>query len=152
MEARFRADDRSMPGVLRGRVRQGKRERLGACGGACGRGRAVHGSYTRGCDPWFGAPSLAVTIRRRPRNASCASAGSWRGVSASVPSGWHSKIHVAYVRLVWAVYFNSPSRLRTKRARSSSVKGSGPLVRPPARRTFFSSWRMKSCMSMVALS
>ena len=70
MEARFRANDRSMPVVLRGRVRRGKAGALGgARGGGCGRGRAVHGSYTRGCDPWFGAPSLAVTIRRCSRNA-----------------------------------------------------------------------------------
>lgn len=30
-------------------------------------------------------------------------------------------------------------RLRVKRSRSSSVKAAGPRVRPPARRTFFSS-------------
>ncbi len=48
-------------------------------------------------------------------------------------------------------YCNSTARLRPKRSRSSSPKAAGPLVRPPARRTFFSSCLMKSCMSMVSL-
>lgn len=46
---------------------------------------------------------------------------------------------------------SSLRRLSRKRSRSSSVKAAGPLVRPPARRTFFSSCRINSCMSMVSL-
>ena len=46
---------------------------------------------------------------------------------------------------------SSLRRLPRKRSRSSSVKAAGPLVRPPARRTFFSSCRINSCMSMVSL-
>lgn len=43
------------------------------------------------------------------------------------------------------------SRFSTKRLRSRSVKAEGPLVRPPARRTFFSSARMNRSESMVAV-
>lgn len=46
---------------------------------------------------------------------------------------------------------SSLRRLSRKLSRSSSVKAAGPLVRPPARRTFFSSCRINSCMSMVSL-
>lgn len=46
---------------------------------------------------------------------------------------------------------SSLRRLSRKRSRSSWVKAAGPLVRPPARRTFFSSCRINSCMSMVSL-
>lgn len=46
---------------------------------------------------------------------------------------------------------SSLRRLSRKCSRSSSVKAAGPLVRPPARRTFFSSCRINSCMSMVSL-
>lgn len=46
---------------------------------------------------------------------------------------------------------SSLRRLSRKRSRSPSVKAAGPLVRPPARRTFFSSCRINSCMSMVSL-
>lgn len=46
---------------------------------------------------------------------------------------------------------SSLRRLSRKRSRSSSVKAAGPLVRPPARRAFFSSCRINSCMSMVSL-
>lgn len=43
------------------------------------------------------------------------------------------------------------SRFSTKRLRSRSVKAEGPLVRPPARRAFFSSARMNRSESMVTV-
>lgn len=99
-----------------------------------------------GITSFIGAGGLGVAI--------------YRGITTNVRQSCRVKLSHAVWRQLNPAHLShstppstcsSLRRLSRKRSRSSWVKAAGPLVRPPARRTFFSSCRINSCMSMVSL-